>query len=163
MPRRLVSKVETGEMFGLFNKHKLISEAPSKNGSEPSEHPTWQSIFSKADAGHDESIAAVTALNVRVICELAPFVRDRARYESYQHEAIDLALSIRHEPYRSLAMKEVEAFPLLAGNTEPAQHGTKRDSSSPPAQPGQQFRMHNKRSAQGSPGASGQAPGHKKY
>jgi hypothetical protein len=111
-------------MFGLFNKHKVISEAPSKNGSEPSERPTWQSILSKADAGHDESVAAVTALNVRVICELAPFVRERARYESYQHEAIDLALSIRHEPYRTLAMKEVEGFSLLAGNTEATQQGT---------------------------------------
>ena len=29
--------------------------------------------------------------------------------------------------------------------------------------PGQQFRSHNKRSAQGLPGASGYAPGHKKY
>jgi hypothetical protein len=29
--------------------------------------------------------------------------------------------------------------------------------------PGQQFRMHNKRTAQGLPGASGYAPGHKKY
>jgi hypothetical protein len=116
-----VSRVETGEMFGLFNKRRVVSEVSPKTRSEPSERSTWQSILSKADAGHDASIAAVTALNVRVICELAPFVRDRARYESYQHEAIDLALSIRHEPYHSFAMKEVEGLPLLAGNTEPGQ------------------------------------------
>jgi len=97
-------------MFGLFNKHKVASEVPPENGRKSSERFNWRAVLSKADGNRDESISAVTALNVKVICELAPLIRDRAKYERYQHEAIDLALSIRDEPYRSFAMKQVEGL-----------------------------------------------------
>ena len=95
-------------MFGLFNKHKIASEVPPENERKSSERFNWRAVLSKADGNRDESISAVTALNVKVICELAPLIRDRAKYERYQHEAIDLALSIRDEPYRSFAMKQVD-------------------------------------------------------
>src|SRR4029079_6360448 len=97
-------------MFGLFNKHKIASEVPPANERKSSERFNWQPAVSNCDGNHDESISAVTALNVKVICELAPLIRDRAKYERYQHEAIDLALSIRDEPYRRFAMKQVEGL-----------------------------------------------------
>ena len=70
-------------MFSLFNRHKIPIEVPDESRSS---EINWQSILSKADGNQDHSISAVTALNVKVICELAPLVRDRAKYESYQHE-----------------------------------------------------------------------------
>jgi hypothetical protein len=53
----------------------------------------------------------VAALNVKVICELAPLVRNLSRYEIFRHEAVGLALSIRDERYRNFAMKQLEGLP----------------------------------------------------
>ena len=89
-------------MFGLF-KGKVESEA-----QPPTEVANWQSI-SKADAPRDRYCEAVAALNVKVICELAPLVRDRPSYESFRQEAVALAFSIQDELFRSFALKQVKA------------------------------------------------------
>lgn len=81
-------------MFGLF-KSKVASEAQATALGEATAVADWQSILSKADPPRDRYCEAVAALNVKVICELAPLVRDQPRYESFQHEAVALALSIR--------------------------------------------------------------------
>jgi hypothetical protein len=70
----------------------------------------WQSILCKADGPRDRYCEAVAALNVKVICELAPLTRDRLSYESFQQEAVALALSIQDELFRSFALKQVKAF-----------------------------------------------------
>jgi hypothetical protein len=66
----------------------------------------------------------VAALNVKVICELAPLLRDRPSYESFQQEAVALALSIQDELFRSFALKQVKglfrrAAPTLGENQRP--------------------------------------------
>jgi hypothetical protein len=101
-------------MFGLF-KNNVASEAPPQNQGEVAAGANWQSILSKADAHCDRYREAVAALNVKVICELAPLVRDRSKYESFQHEAIDLAPSIQDELYRSFAINQVKELFRSAG------------------------------------------------
>ena len=62
--------------------------------------------FSATPRASDESFReAVAALNVKAICELAPLVTDLSKYESFRHEAVGLALSIREGRYRSFAIK----------------------------------------------------------
>jgi hypothetical protein len=92
-------------MFGLFKKHEVVFET-----CNPVTERSWQSILSKAEASDETYREAVAALNVKVICELAPLVRDLSKYESFRHEAVGLALSIRDGRYRSFAMKQVEGL-----------------------------------------------------
>jgi hypothetical protein len=92
-------------MFGLFEKHEVVCET-----CNPVAERSWQSILSKAEASDETYREAVAALNVKVICELAPLVRDLSKYESFRHEAVGLALSIRDGCYRSFAMKQVEGL-----------------------------------------------------
>jgi hypothetical protein len=106
----LSATVEDQDMFGLFKKNKAASEAKPQSLSEPAIGPNWQSILNKADSGRDPYREAVTALNVKAICELAPLIQDQSKYEAFQHEASDLALSIRDEFFRSFAIKQVEGL-----------------------------------------------------
>jgi hypothetical protein len=92
-------------MFGLFKKHQVVSET-----CDQLTEPTWRSILSNAETNDESFREAVAALNVKVICELAPLVRDLSKYESFRHEAVGLALSIRDGRYRSFAMKQVEGL-----------------------------------------------------
>src|SRR6185503_7744613 len=92
-------------MFGLFKKHQVVSETCDQVTER-----SWQSILSNAEANDESFREAVAALNVKVICELAPLVRDRSRYEIFRHEAVGLALSIRDERYRNFAMKQLEGL-----------------------------------------------------
>ena len=92
-------------MFGLFKKHEVVCET-----CNPVTERSWQSILSKAEASDETYREAVAALNVKIICELAPLVRDLSKYESFRHEAVDLALSIRDGHYRSFALKQVEGL-----------------------------------------------------
>ncbi len=98
-------------MFAItLLKSKVDSEAQPPTVTETSEIANWQSILSKANGSRDKYCEAVTALNVKIICELAPLVRDRPSYESFQQEAVALALSIQDELFRSFALKQVKAF-----------------------------------------------------
>jgi hypothetical protein len=89
-------------MLGLFKKHEVVCETCNAVTER-----SWQSILRKAEASDETYREAVAALNVKVICELAPLVRDLSKYESFRHEAVGLALSIRDGRYRSFAMKQV--------------------------------------------------------
>jgi hypothetical protein len=102
-------------MFGLFNKNKGASDVQPNSQGEMAPGGNWRSILNKADARREIYGEAVAALNVKVICELAPLVRDRSKYESFHHEAINLALSIQDELYRSFAIKQVEGLSKRAG------------------------------------------------
>ena len=64
--------------------------------------------FDQADASRDSYRAALVVLNVKLICEFAPFVRDQSEYENFRHRAIDLAMSIQDEAHRNYALKLVE-------------------------------------------------------
>ena len=77
-------------MFGLFKKHQVVSETCDQVTER-----SWQSILSNAEANDESFREAVAALNVKVICELAPLLTGR---------------------YRSFAMKQVEG--LHRGTTE---------------------------------------------
>ena len=92
-------------MFGLFKKHEVVCET-----CNPVTERSWQSILSKAEASDETYREAVAALNVKIICELAPLVRDLSKYISFRHEAVGLALSIRDGHYRSFALKQVEGL-----------------------------------------------------
>ncbi len=94
-------------MFGLFKSK--VESSPHTLG-ETTALANWQSILSKADGPRDRYCEAVAALNVKVIGELAPLTRDRPSYESFQQEAVALALSIQDELFRNFALKQVEAF-----------------------------------------------------
>lgn len=96
-------------MFGLL-KSKVEREAQPQTLGETAALANWQSILSKADGPRDSYCEAVAALNVKVICELAPLTRDRPSYESFQQEAVALALSIQDEMFRSFALKQVKLF-----------------------------------------------------
>jgi hypothetical protein len=88
-------------MLGLFKKDEVGRETARL---------TWPAILSNAEASRETYREAVAALNVKLIRELAPLVRDPSKYESFRHEAADLALSIRDERYRTFAMKQVEGL-----------------------------------------------------
>jgi hypothetical protein len=57
-------------MFGLFKKHEVVCETCNAVTER-----SWQSILRKAEASDETYREAVAALNVKVICELAPLVR----------------------------------------------------------------------------------------
>lgn len=98
-------------MFAIaLLKSKFDSEAQPPNVTETSEIANWRSILSKADAPRDRYCEAVAALNVKVICELAPLLRARPSYESFQQAAVALALSIQDELFRSFALKQVKGL-----------------------------------------------------
>ena len=94
-------------MFGLF---KSTVESEETQTLETAAIANWPSILCKADGPRDSYCEAVAALNVKVICELAPLARDRLSYEIFQQEAVALALSIQDELFRSFALKQVKAF-----------------------------------------------------
>jgi hypothetical protein len=99
----------------FFNKSRVASEAQSRRQSEAAAGANWHSILSKADAGRARYREAVAALNVKVICDLSPLVRDRSKYESFRREAIDLAMSIQDERYRTFAIKQLKGLSRSAG------------------------------------------------
>jgi hypothetical protein len=70
-------------MFGLFGKNKATHDTPRQKETAPHH---WPSILSRADRIH---LDAVAALNVRVICELAPLVQDRSRSQAFQRDCPD--------------------------------------------------------------------------
>jgi hypothetical protein len=106
-------------MFGFFKKHDVACETHN-----PVTECTWQSILNKADANDESYREAVAALNVKVICELAPLVRDKSKYESFGHKAVDLALSIRDERFRDFARNRLRDFPERPQNCAPQENGT---------------------------------------
>jgi hypothetical protein len=87
-------------MVSLFRKSKSSSESGQQTAPGH-----WPTILSQADGSH---LDAVAALNVRVICELGPLVRDRSKFLELQREAMALALSIQNESYRSFALSFVD-------------------------------------------------------
>jgi hypothetical protein len=108
-------------MFGFFKKHDVACETHN-----PVTERTWQSILNKADANDESYREAVAALNVKVICELAPWLRDKSKYESFGRKAVDLALSIRDERFRDFAMKQIEG---LSRTTAELCSGIERDGA----------------------------------
>jgi hypothetical protein len=112
---RVFSSTGDWLMFGLLNKNKVARQAQPTSHGNGAAGDNWQSILSRADAGRERYRDALAALNVKVICELAPLVRDRSKYESFRHEAKDLALSIQDEFCRRLAIKQVEGLSRRAG------------------------------------------------
>jgi len=49
----------------------------------------------------------VVALNVRVVCELASLLPDKAKYKVFRDQAIGMALSIQNGAYREFAVDHV--------------------------------------------------------
>jgi hypothetical protein len=112
----------------FFNKSKVAGEAQPQRQGEAAARTNWHSILSKADAGGERYREAVAALNVKVICDLSPLVRDRSKYESFRREAIALAMSIQDERYRSFAIKQLKGLSRSAGarpGREPMPDGSK--------------------------------------
>ena len=72
-------------MFGLFGKNKAIGVSDRQEETAP---PHWRSILSRADGSH---LDAVAALNVKLICELAPMLPNRPKFLELQREAVALA------------------------------------------------------------------------
>ena len=97
-------------MLRLFRKKRR--KAPDKSTrSEPSaSQSNWQSILNDVEPTHDGYVEAVTAFNVRMISELAPFIHDPQTYANCRLEALRLASAIQHEPYRSYAFQQVESL-----------------------------------------------------
>jgi hypothetical protein len=69
-------------------------------------------------SSHDVARDLVTALNVRVVCELATLSKDRGNYERLRDQAIKTALAIGHDNYRSYAVQQVVGICSRAGETE---------------------------------------------
>jgi hypothetical protein len=49
----------------------------------------------------------VVALNVKVVCELAGLLPDKAKYKAFRDQAIGMALSIHNRTYREFAVDHV--------------------------------------------------------
>ena len=104
----MLDRQEISSMFGLFKKNGVTTEAQSLAEAKNVNGANWRSILNQADASRDSYRAALVVLNVKLICEFAPFVRDRSEYENFRHRAIDLAISIQDEAHRNYALKLVE-------------------------------------------------------
>jgi hypothetical protein len=81
------------------------SDAGATTQTSRNEHPA-----SSEAAAHTENNInreALTALNVKVVCDLAQLLPDKANYEVTRGEAIGMALSIRNGPYRYFAVDHV--------------------------------------------------------
>jgi hypothetical protein len=68
---------------------------------DPSQAPNATVSDSKIDR------EAVVALNVKAICDLARFLPDRGKYESFRDHAMDMALSLQDGSYREIAVDHV--------------------------------------------------------
>jgi hypothetical protein len=63
---------------------------------------------------------AVVALNVKAICDLAGFLPDRAKYESFRDHAMVMALSLADGPYREFAVAHVAGLCRRSGEVHVA-------------------------------------------
>jgi hypothetical protein len=104
----MIHHQEFSSMFGPFKRYRVTREAQSLSEAKDVRAANWRSILNQADASRDSYRAALVVLNVKLICEFAPFVRDRSEYENFRHRAIDLAMSIQDEAHRNYALKLVE-------------------------------------------------------
>lgn len=64
---------------------------------------------------------AVTALNVKVVCDLAGLLPDKAKYEVTRGQAIGMALSIENGPCRHFAVDHVVGLCRRRGDLQIAQ------------------------------------------
>jgi hypothetical protein len=95
----------------LFNRKKKTKTAGDNTESEPSApQGNWQALLNDVEPTHDGYVEAITALNVRMISELAPLICNPKKYESCRLEALRLASAIQQEPYRSYAFQQVESL-----------------------------------------------------
>jgi hypothetical protein len=63
---------------------------------------------------------AVVALNVKAICDLAGFLPDRAKYESFRDHAMVMALSLQDGPYSEFAVAHVAGLCRRSGEVHVA-------------------------------------------
>ena len=95
-------------MFGLLKRNPVTRHARSLSDAKDVGGANWRSILNQADASRDSYRAALVVLNVKLICEFAPFVRDRSEFENFRRRAIDLAMSIQDEAHRNYALELVK-------------------------------------------------------
>jgi hypothetical protein len=60
----------------------------------------------------------VVALNVKVVCELAGLLPDKAKYEVFRDQAIGMALSIQNGIYREFAVDHVAGLCRRCGDAK---------------------------------------------
>jgi hypothetical protein len=60
----------------------------------------------------------VVALNVKVVCELASLLPDKAKYEVFRDQAINMALSIQNGTYREFAVDHVAGLCRRCGDAK---------------------------------------------
>ena len=61
---------------------------------------------------------AVVALNVKLVCELAGLLPDKAKYKVFRDEAIGMALSIQNGTYREFAVDHVTGLCRRCGDAD---------------------------------------------
>jgi hypothetical protein len=91
-------------MLGLLNRRKPVVRTDVTVPA--AKEASWASILSRAEA----STEAISALNVRVVVELAPLNRSPEKYEIFRREALRLASSIHDESRRTFALEQLNAL-----------------------------------------------------
>jgi hypothetical protein len=123
----MLDRQEIGSMFGLFKKTGVTTEATqSLAEAKDLNGANWRSILNQADACRDSYRAALVVLNVKLICEFAPCVRDRSEYKNFRHRAIDLAIYPGRGPSELRPQTGGEAFQCQA---RPVGRGQTQDTA----------------------------------
>jgi hypothetical protein len=114
-------QVECG-MFGLFQRRKDAIEAQAESESGRSTEAVVKSDPPEAlnVTGPDCKIdrETVVALNVKVVCDLAGLLPDKAKYEVLRDQAIGMALSIQNGTYREFAVDHVAGLCRRCGDAK---------------------------------------------
>ena len=106
-------------MFGIFQAQRNVT-AEKAHSTETTAKDDETNVLNKAAPQRLEAAEArtensdskinretVTALNVKVVCDLAQLLPDKGKYEVTRGEAIGMALSIENGPCRHFAVDHV--------------------------------------------------------
>jgi hypothetical protein len=92
--------------------------ARNGNAAEPvvKNNPPKVLNVTRADCKIDRE--TVVALNVKVVCELAGLLPDKAKYKVFRDHAIGMALSIQNGPYREFAVDHLAGLCRRCGDAK---------------------------------------------
>jgi hypothetical protein len=114
---------ETAQASGDSKSSGAINRNDRAEASSP---PTTSDAPAELGGPHTESGAgkidreAIVAFNVKAICDGARLVSDKASYEHFRNEAIDMTLSLRSGSYRAFALDQVVGLCRRSGEVHVA-------------------------------------------
>ena len=97
---------------------KIDREAGNGNAAEPVVKSDPPKALNVTGSNYKIDRETVVALNVKVVCELASLLPDKAKYKVFRDQAIGMALSIQNGIYREFAVDHVAGLCRRCGDAK---------------------------------------------